>query len=162
MRARAKIQLHAHAPTGYCDCDNLAAPSHPFVLANISSTISRMSVGVPHVRDWVFDLHATSKRNWRSLSSEGDQSLIAVCIHCPQSCTAMHGCSTWALSEDSLALASESDYTLIITLLDSLYCYYIRIDSLTCYFHFAGEPIGTILTRGKLIECCGRFRRTTL
>ena len=56
----------------------------------------------------------------------------------------------------------KSDYTLIITLLDSLYCYYIRIDSLTCYFHFAGEPIGTILTRGKLIECCGRFRRTTL
>ena len=56
----------------------------------------------------------------------------------------------------------KSDYTLIKTLLDSLYCYYIRIDTLTCYFHFAGEPIGTILTRGKLIECCGRFRRTTL
>ena len=56
----------------------------------------------------------------------------------------------------------KSDYTLIKTLLDSLYCYYIRIDTLTCYFHFAGEPIGMILTRGKLIECCGRFRRTTL
>ena len=92
----------------------MAAPSHPFDLANISSTISRMSAGVHHGRGWVFDIHATSKRNWRPLSSEGDQSRIAVCIHCPQSCTAMHGCSTWAHSEDSLALASPNDASAVL------------------------------------------------